>query len=179
MGWDDLILVGVVARAHGNRGEVIVNLETDFPELRFRPSATLQAARPGHAPRPLRIRAVRFHQGRPVLTLEGVESMDDAEALAGAELRVPPDDQAALPPGSYYHHQLVGCEVVTEAGERVGRVAAVEGDAAATRLSVRGARSEVLIPLADAICRVDVAARRIVVTPPPGLLELNGDWRES
>jgi ribosomal 30S subunit maturation factor RimM len=67
--------------------------------------------------------------------------------------------------------------VVTDAGEAVGQVTAVEGDRSATRLVVRSRRNEVLIPLADEICTVDVAAKRITVRPPEGLLELNGEWR--
>ena len=66
---------------------------------------------------------------------------------------------------------------MTEAGERLGRVSEVQGDGNATRLVVRGPRAEVLIPLAQEICRIEVEAQRIVVTPPAGLLEVNGDWR--
>ena len=67
--------------------------------------------------------------------------------------------------------------MVTEGGELVGRVTSVLDDSAQARLVVAGKRSELLIPLADEICTVDVAAKRITVRPPDGLLELNGDWR--
>jgi 16S rRNA processing protein RimM len=74
----------------------------------------------------------------------------------------------------FYHHDLVGCDVETRSGQRVGRVTAVEGTTAGSRLVVGGARGEILIPLAAAICTtIDVAAKRIVVEPPDGLLELN------
>lgn len=169
--WDDLILVGVVARTHGNRGEVIVNPETDFAEERFRPGAELQTRVAGGR-RSLTITTARFHQGRPVLGLAGYSSISEAEALAGCELRVPVTEQSALSAGRYYHHQLVDCEVVLDSGEAVGRVAAVEGAGAASRLVVRGARKELLIPLAAEICTVDVAAKRITIRPPEGLLEL-------
>ena len=86
-------------------------------------------------------------------------------------------EQEPLPEGVYYHHQLVGCDVVLPSGETLGQVSAVQGDGQATRLVVRSMRSEVLIPLAEEICAVDVAAKRIVVTPPEGLLEVNGEWR--
>lgn len=176
--WDDLILVGVVARTHGKRGEVILNAETDFPELRFRVGARL-CARAGAGPAEwVEVTAVRFQQGRPILGLAGIGSISEAERLAGAELRVPPSEQAALPEGQYYHHQLIGCVVTTADGVIVGRVAAVQGDGEATRLVVRSARAEVLIPLAKELCDVDVSTQRIVVTPPEGLLEVNGEWRE-
>jgi ribosomal 30S subunit maturation factor RimM len=67
--------------------------------------------------------------------------------------------------------------VVTRGGEALGRVSEVQGDGDATRLVVRGRRAEVLIPLAQEICEIDVAAKRIIVTPPQGLLEVNGEWR--
>ena len=56
---------------------------------------------------------MRFQQGRPVIGLDGVETMNDAEALAGAELRVPVERLAPLPAGTFYRHDLVGCEVET------------------------------------------------------------------
>ena len=178
-GPDGLVLVGVVARAHGLHGEVLVNLETDFPEERFRPGAQLTARLAGGRLASLSVVAVRYHQGRPMLTLDGYDSIDDAERLAGAELFVPERELGALPPGTYYHHQLVGCEVVTVDGTSVGAVSAVEGEMGASRLVVRSRRTEVLIPFVDALCIVDLDAKRIVVTPPDGLLEINGDWRED
>jgi 16S rRNA processing protein RimM len=176
-GWDDMVLVGIVARTHGNRGQVIVNNETDFPERRYKPGATLYARRAGGPVEPIRITSVRFQQGRPILGIDGIGSISEAEPLAGAELKVPASEQEPLPPGSYYHHQLIGCEVVTVEGDRVGKVTKVEGEGAASRLVVTSTRREVLIPLADEFCRVDVAAKKIVVSPPEGLLDINGEWR--
>jgi 16S rRNA processing protein RimM len=168
---DDLVLVGRVARAHGNRGQVIVNPETDFPDQRFRPGAIVLV---GPSATERAIRDVRFHQGRPIIALEGIETMNDAEALAGAELKVPAPEAGALPEHTYYHYDLIGCDVVDRAGREIGRVTGVEGTMEMSRLVVAGTRGEVLIPLVLEICpEIDVAGRRIVVTPPPGLLELN------
>jgi 16S rRNA processing protein RimM len=171
--WDDYAVVGRIARAHGNRGQVIVNPETDFVEERFRPGAVLHALRGGRVER-LRIASMRVHLGRPIVGIDGVVTMNDAEALAGVELRVPMADLAPLPPAMYYRHDLVGCAVETTRGDRVGEVTKVEGDMGTSRLVVSGPGGEVLIPIAQAICVViDVAARRIVVDPPEGLLEVN------
>jgi 16S rRNA processing protein RimM len=176
--WDDMVLVGIVARTHGNRGEVILNSLTDFPDLRFRVGAQLFARKGSGPVEVLDVTAVRFQQGRPILGVAGIGSISEAERLAGYELKVPASEQGPLPEGQYYHHQLIGCEVVTESGERLGKVTEVQGDGAATRLVIRGARAEVLVPLAQEMCRIDVDARRIVVTPPDGLLEVNGEWRD-
>ena len=76
--------------------------------------------------------------------------------------------------GVYYQHQLVGCDVETVSGGRIGQVSRVDGGAGGSLLAVRGARGEVLIPFARHICvDIDVAARRIRIDPPEGLLELN------
>jgi 16S rRNA processing protein RimM len=168
---DDLLLVGRVARAHGNRGHVIVNLETDFPEERFRVGEVLLV---GPAADAHEITDVRFHQGRPVIGLRGVETMNDAEALAGFELNVPASSVPSLPAGTFYRHDLVGCEVADINGQPVGRVTHVEGSLERSRLVVAGRQGEVLIPLVADICvSIDTAAQRIVVNPPDGLIELN------
>jgi 16S rRNA processing protein RimM len=172
-----MVLVGFVARTHGNKGHVILNSESDFAEMRFREGARLFARASAGDVETLTVTSVRFQQGRPIIGLAGFDSINDAERLAGAELRVPASEQETLPEGTYYHHQLIGCEVVTRGGEALGRVSEVQGDGDATRLVVRGRRAEVLIPLAQEICEIDVAAKRIVVTPPQGLLEVNGEWR--
>jgi 16S rRNA processing protein RimM len=172
-----MVLVGRVARAHGNRGQVIVNLETDFPEDRFRAGQVVYveaagSARPSTVPR--RIMASRFHQGRPIVALEGIETMDDAEALAGAGLWVP---EAALPPlpaATYYRHDLIGCQVKDVRDAAIGTVTDVHGPMDRSYLVVAGVRGEVLIPLVDQICvRVDPSSRVIVVDPPEGLLDAN------
>ena len=166
--------VGRIARAHGIRGQVIVSLDTDFPEERFRPGAELFIERNG-AIQSLTLTSVRFHRDRPVIGIAGVDTMSDAEALAGCELRVPVDRLAPLPGGTFYRHDLIGCRVETPAGELVGTVENVEGTLSGSRLVVAAAaRGEVLIPLVAEICiAVDPAAKRIVIDPPDGLLDVN------
>ncbi len=173
MDWNAMAVVGRIARAHGIRGQVIVNPETDFPEQRFRPGATMYTER-GGAVTALTVTTVRFQNGRPIIGLHGVGTMSDAEQLAGLQLRVPLEQLAVLPAGTYYHHDLVGCDVVTTDGRRIGVVEGVEGTFSGSRLVVRNAAREILIPLATEICpTIDVGAKRIVVDPPDGLLDLN------
>jgi 16S rRNA processing protein RimM len=176
---DDLLLVGRVARAHGNRGQVIVNPETDFADDRFRVGRVVQVGPEGRTvPRP--IVSVRFHQGRPIVALEGVTTMNEAEALAGAGLWMSAAELEPLPPATFYRHDLVGCEVRRVSGESVGRVTAVEGTLERSRLVVQGSRGEMLVPLTAAICvSVDPAAREIVIDPPEGLLEINDSRRRQ
>lgn len=168
-----MVLVGRIARPHGLKGHVVINPETDFAEERFAAGATLWT-RGTAGDETLTIREARLQGARPVVAFEGVDRIEDAERLAGRELRVPEDTLQPLGDGVYYQHQLIGCVVETAAGARVGEVARVEGGASGSLLAIDGPKGEILIPLAtDITTSVDVVARRIVVNPPAGLLELN------
>lgn len=171
--WDDMVMVGRIARPHGLRGQVAVNPETDFMEERFRPGAHLWMRTP-RGQQELTIDTVRFQRERPIVGFEGFSSIDDVEPLAGLELRIPPEALQPLDPGHYYEHELVGCEVETVSGRPIGTVARVEGGTGGSRLVVDGDPEEILVPLALDICvEIDVAAKRIRIDPPEGLLELN------
>jgi 16S rRNA processing protein RimM len=168
-----LLLIGRVARTHGNRGQVIVNPETDFADERFRVGEVLLVGPEGHTVE-RRITAARFHQGRPIVALDGIASMDAAEAIAGAELWMPASALPPLPPATFYRHDLVGCEVRDIRGAVVGRVIEVQGPMDRSHLVVEGPRGEVLIPLVETMCvRVDPASGVIVIDPPDGLLDAN------
>src|SRR3954467_2801909 len=106
--WDDLVLVGRIARPHGLKGQVVVNPETDFAEERFAPGATLWT-RSDRGDEQLVVASARMQGARPVIGFDGFERIEDAERLAGLELRVPEGSLQALGQGVYYQHQLVGC----------------------------------------------------------------------
>jgi 16S rRNA processing protein RimM len=168
-----MVVVGRVARTHGLRGHVVVTPETDFVESRFMAGAALWM-RTGAGPVTVTVASSRVQGGRPVVGFEGVASVDQAAELVGRELRVPSNELHPLPAGAHYQHDLVGCTVETLGGRTVGEVIRIDGGAAGSLLVVTGAGGEVLIPFASAICvDVDVERRRILVTPPEGLLELN------
>ena len=171
--WMSMALVGRIARPHGLRGHVVVSPETDFVAERFAPGAVLWT-RLNDDVAPLRVAGARPHAQRLVVSFEGFDRIEDAERLAGQELRIAEAALRPLEPGRYYPHQLEGCQVETTRGERVGTVRRVEGGGGNSRLVIDGERGEVQVPLADDICRViDVTGRRIVIDPPEGLVELN------
>ena len=168
-----MALVGRIARPHGLRGQVVINPETDFVEERFAEGATLWT-RSAAGDEQLTIASSRVQNGHPIVGFEGCARVEDVERLAGLELRVPEDALRPLQPGTYYEHQLVGCEVETTAGDLIGAVAKVDGGGGASRLVMNGPRGEILIPLAVDICvEIDVANKKIRINPPEGLLELN------
>jgi 16S rRNA processing protein RimM len=172
--WDQMVVVGRIARPHGIRGHVIVNPETDFVEDRFAPGAMVWT-RSERGDERLTVASARMQGGRPVVAFDGFSSIDEVERLAGLELRVPEEALQPLENGTYYHHQLVGCAVETTSGQQVGVVKRVDGGGSGgTLLSIDGARGEVLIPFAVDICvEIDVAAKKIRIEPVDGLLELN------
>ena len=175
--WEDMVLVGKISRSHGNKGQVLVNPETDFPEMRFGVGQTMFVNR-DNVVKSLTVTSVRFHRGRPILGLTGMTTMSDSEALAGFELRIPVDFLETLPQGVFYRHDLIGCAVWTIRGFDVGIVSDVEGPLEGGRLVVRDevgeVGREVLIPLVEDICvQIDITRRKIKIDPPAGLLELN------
>ena len=171
--WDDMAVVGRVARPHGLKGQVAVNPETDFIEDRFAAGSTVWTRSAAGEER-LTVASLRLQNGRPIVGFVGFDRIEDVERLAGLELRVPEDALQPLQPGTYYEHQLAGCVVETTAGDVVGEVTGVEGGAGASRVVVSGPRGEILIPLAVDICvEIDVAHKRIRIDAPAGLLELN------
>ena len=168
----DGALIGRVVRPQGNRGEVVVVPETDRPGERFKVGAPVTVVHDGRT-RTLTVRESREHAGRWVVGFDGVRTIDDAEALRGAELVIDADALPALQDGRYYVHDLIGCAVETTGAARVGVVEKVDTSVGTTLLIVRAERGEVMVPFAEEICRVvDVAGRRIVIDPPEGLLDL-------
>ena len=167
-----MVTVGRVIRPHGHRGQVVVAPESDFAAERFKVGATLHLRR-GDAVETRTVAASRFHDGRWVVGLSGVASMDAAEALRGLDLRIPEADLQPLDANAFYVHHLVGCDVRTTTGEPVGVVERVDL-ATGVPMLVVGGRGEVLVPFVDAICRrVDPDARVIEIDPPEGLIALN------
>jgi 16S rRNA processing protein RimM len=177
--WQTAVTVGRVVRPHGHRGQVVVAAETDCAAERFRPGAIVYVVRDGA------VTAVTVIDSRPqddrwVVGFDAVATMNDAEALRGAELRIAPGDAKALPADRFYLHDLMGCRVTTVAGRDVGVVERVDPGSSAPMLVVAGPDGEVLVPLAESICRrVDIASRAIVIDPPEGLLELNSAPRST
>ena len=89
-------------------------------------------------------------------------------------MKVDAAELMALPQGTYYRHDLVGCEVLDTEGRLIGEVAAVEGPLEMSRLVINAPHGEVLIPLVADICvEIDPTAKRIRIAAPEGLIELN------
>lgn len=177
-GWDQMVIVGRIARPQGIRGEVIIDASTDFPDERFGEGQSVIVRRGAEA-ETLTVAEFRMHGGRPVVRFDGTASMDDAEKLRGLEMRVPEASLAALPEGMWYHHELLGCRVRTKDGRDVGTVISIQGPTERSILEVDGPGGLALIPLAAEFVTVHRDEKLVEIDPPEGLLEVNrgGKWR--
>ena len=165
------LVIGQIVRPHGIRGEVVVEVTTDDPAARFAAGSKLATGTGGV----LRIEAVRPHQGRLIIAFEGVLDRTSAEELRGVRLCVDSEDLTEPEdPDEFHDFQLVGLSVVDADGNRLGEVVRVEHGPAADLLVVRLTEGrDALVPFVRAIVpTVDVAAGRVVLTPPPGLFDL-------
>ncbi|GAA5083857.1 ribosome maturation factor RimM [Nocardia iowensis] len=170
------LVVGRVAKSHGVRGELVVEIRTDEPEARFAPGSTLRGrlARSKEV-RDFTVESAREHSGRLLVFLAGVADRDAADALRGTLFVVDSED---LPPSDdpdeYYDHELEGLTVQLTDATVVGTVREVLHSAAGELLSVQAAEDgrEILIPFVTAIVpTVSLADRLVVIDPPEGLLD--------
>lgn len=168
---DDRIVIGRVVRPHGLLGEVSVEILTDFPE-RFKEGLAVRLSGPDGETRDARIASVRPHGGRALVRFEGIADTEGAESLRNFDLSVARDEVAARPEGFVFHWEVEGCEALDRAGRPLGVVtelADVGGRPLLVVATPGGARD---VPFARPIVvSVDVAKRRIVLDPPPGLLD--------
>lgn len=160
--------MGRIVRPHGLRGEVRVQPETDFPE-RLAGRRRVYLRRAG-ALTPVEIAAVRPHGAALLVALRGVDSVEAAERLRGAELVVARRALPRLGPDQFYLFEIVGLRARAEDGRLLGVVAEVVRGPAHDVYVVRGEGREVLVPaVREVVRRVDRTAGELVVRLPAGL----------
>ena len=163
---DDAVVVGRVIRAHGSDGAIRVQTHSDNP-ARFQVGNDLMIAG-----RPRTITDFRMLPGGyALLRLDGLESVDAVRSLAGQWLVAPGEPVPDLPPGEYYHYQLVGLEVVTDQGEELGTLQEVLVTGSNDVYVVRSATGdEILLPAISQVVKdVDLPAGRMLVHLIDGL----------
>lgn len=166
-------LVARVGKPHGLRGEVTVQVHTDTPQDRFVVGASIDTDPPETGP--LSIRSVRVHQGVYLLGFDGVEDRSAAEQLRGTRLIGELLEQGAeVEDEGWYERDLLGFTVTLSDGRVVGEVSGLHTRPVQDLLEIRlpdGAQA--LVPFVeDIVPEVDESTRRVVIDPPPGLLDL-------
>ena len=168
------LTVARLVRTHGNRGELAAELDTDNLGL-FDPGSEVELWDRGATRRTVRIRGVRPHGRRLIVQLEGIDSLSEAEQIAGWEVQIPAGSRPPAPVGRYYVADLAGCQVLDlDSGRLLGRVEGWMETGAVPLLEVREGEREILIPFAASIClEIDPAGRTIRVRLPEGLENLD------
>lgn len=166
------VAVGKLRRPHGVHGEIIMDVYTDFPE-RLRPRMQLYA---GESRQPLTLTHRRWHQDSLLVTFEGYSTPEGVGELRNLVLYLPSEELPSLPEGEYYHHQLIGLDVVDEAGDLLGRVSEIlETGANDVLVVLPETGREILLPFIDEVLLdINLPERRIRVHLLPGILDEAG-----
>ncbi|KPL91822.1 hypothetical protein ADN01_00640 [Levilinea saccharolytica] len=161
------LAVGLLRKPHGVKGEISMQVLTDFPE-RLRKGKVILV---GEDHRPLKIEAVRWHGNSLLLKFAEFSDCDEVGVLRNLMVYVSAKELPALPEGEYYYHQLIGLSVVDEAGQTLGELAEILETRANDVYVVKDeSGKELLLPVTDeVILRVDLAAGEMVVRPPEWL----------
>jgi len=169
---ENFVIVARIGRPQGVRGEVTVEVRTDAPEERFAVGSTLVTDPPSRGP--VRIEAARQHGSAWVLSLAGVLDRPAAEGLRNTLLLVPADQRPPLDQvDEFYDDQLINLRAEDVNGTELGRVTRISHVGGDLLVIARMNGSELLVPFVTSIVtHVDLAAGKVVIDPPPGLLEL-------
>ena len=170
------VIVGRIGRPHGIRGEVVVGVRTDEPDLRFVTGAVLDLGRSADGPADggqLKVASARWHSGQLLVAFADITDRTAAGELTGSWLSV---DSGQLPevadPDEFRDHELIGLSVRTTTGEAVGVVTDVLHHGQDLLVVQRGEDEEFLVPFVKAIVpKVDLTAGVLVIDPPLGLLD--------
>ncbi|WP_072802157.1 ribosome maturation factor RimM [Rhodococcoides yunnanense] len=172
------LVIGRIAKSHGIKGEVVVDVRTDEPDDRFAVGTVIHGRKPRVTTdtAPYTVEAAREHSGRLLLRLEGIGTREAADALRGTLFVIESDDlEPSDDPDEFYDHELEGLTVRLVDGDTVGTVREVLHSAAGELLSIRpadGSRTELLVPFVAAIVTsVSLADKTVTIDPPEGLLD--------
>ena len=165
------LAIGLVAGVHGLRGELKVELHTDFPD-RFAPGTEVFL---GEDLDPAVIAVARPHQGQMLVQFAETNDREAAEALRGLWIFIPESEAVTLEADTYYIHDIVGLAVQTEAGQLLGTVEEVLATGANDVYVIKTPGEtprEILLPaIAEVVKEIDLATGVMTVTLLPGLLD--------
>ncbi|HZQ09878.1 MAG TPA: ribosome maturation factor RimM [Anaerolineae bacterium] len=163
------LVVGEILKPWGYRGEVKVQIVTAFPKQLVK-HKTVYLGQPARA---FQVERARLHSGYAILKFAGYDTPESVAKLRGEIVQIPVEEAARLKKGQYYHHQIIGLNVVTETGEPIGTVAEILETGANDVYVVHTSEGkEILLPAIQSVIQaIDVENRTVTVTLLPGLLE--------
>ncbi|MBV9880995.1 MAG: 16S rRNA processing protein RimM [Gemmatirosa sp.] len=178
---DDLVVVGRIRKAHGVRGELVVESLTTAPEIAFGAGRVLVAGTPDGRPlgrgtrRELTVRRLSPFKGGWILSLTSIDDRNEADLWRDRTLLASPADLPAPAEDEVYYHDLVGLRVELADGTEVGEITDLyelpQGLAFDVRRAPPGKGTALFLYRPEIVAEVDLARGVVVVTPPDGLLE--------
>lgn len=164
----EFITIGQILAPWGVKSKLRVEVITDFPH-RLAPHSPVYVDR-----QPMTIATAEWHKGKAIIKLDAIDSLEQAEGLRGQMLEIHHSQLQPLPKGQYYHFQLIGLEVGTTEGKRLGKVIKILSAKSNDNYVVRGDEGEILIPaIEDVVKSIDLESGRITIEAIEGLLNLN------
>ncbi len=166
-----LITIGKAVKPFGVKGEMKIEPLTDFPD-RFKKLRRVHLVSPAGKEIACEVRSVRYAGGIPYLLFSGYESPEKAKALNGWFVKVPVEETVPLPEGSYYWFEIIGMEVLSEDGEKLGTIVDVFETGSNDVYVMKRGRKEIYLPATKEIVKqVDRKAKRMVIHLMDGLME--------
>ncbi len=166
-----LITIGKAIKPFGVKGEMKIESLTDFPD-RFKKLHRVYLVSPAGKEVTCEVKTVRYAGGAPYLLFDGYDSPEKARALSGWFIKIPQEEAVPLPEGSYYWFELIGMEVFSEEGVKLGSITEVFETGSNDVYVMKSGRKETYIPATKEIVkRVDRKAKRMVIHLMDGLME--------
>ncbi len=161
---ENLFVIGEIIAKWGVKGEVKINVITDFPK-RFKKGGTFLIDGTRYT-----IEWAKTLNNAMVLKIEGIDTPEDAEKYKGKKLFITEAELHKLPKGKYYRHQIIGLKVVSQNGEPVGEVTEIIETPANKVYVVSSGDREALVPdKGDFVKNIDIDAKTMTIEVVPGM----------
>jgi 16S rRNA processing protein RimM len=171
---EKLYTVGKIVNTHGIRGELKIVPQTDFPEERFAKGSQLLFVEEEKNIRiPVTVASSRYHKGMYVVLFQGFTNINEVEKYKGWLLKVEEKYLGDLEEDEFYHHEILGCKVVTDEGQELGTITEILSPGANDVWVVKPkSGKELLLPYIDeVVLDVDVEQKLVTVHIIEGLLD--------
>lgn len=166
-----LITIGKALKPWGLKGEVKVQLMTDFPE-RFKELDRVYLTSPAGKEIVCRVMSVRYSGKAPLILFKDYDTPEKAKQISGWLIQVPKEEAVPLPEGSFYWYELIDMEVFSEAGDKLGTITDIFETGSNDVYVMKSGGKEVYIPATSEVVKeIDRKARRMVIHLMDGLME--------
>jgi 16S rRNA processing protein RimM len=167
----DRVTIGQITRVRGIKGEIVVVPLTDDPQ-RFRKLRKVIISEK-ESIKGFQVEGEREFKGKVFFKLKQVENSEEAKKLVGGFIEIERDQLVELPEGRYFIFDIIGLQVVTTKGEKIGKVKEVIALPANDLYLVEGDKRQYDIPaLKKVVKRIDLEKKEMIIEPPEGLLDL-------